>query len=146
MVTAMNPSSIIKKPELFSNLSQELCKKVLYPIERGKGQTYNGSIECDTRNTTPPPNSISNSNVMGKEVMIKQNLGEIQSESIANQSNENPTMSYSQPNENAITAELEQITMGLQNNHTSMVANLGKIYIITWIQVAIIIMNEYCRY
>ena len=133
MVTAMNPSSIIKKPELFSNLSQELCKKVLYPIERGKGQTYNGSIECDTRNTTPPPNSISNSNVMGKEVMIKQNLGEIQSESIANQSNENPTMSYSQPNENAITAELEQITMGLQNNHTSMVANLGKIYILWWI-------------
>ena len=127
MVTAMNPSSIIKKPELFSNLSQELCKKVLYPIERGKGQTYNGSIECDTRNTPPPPNSISNSNVMGKEVMIKQNLGEIQSESIANQTNENPTMSYSQPNENAITAELEQITMGLQNNHTSMVANLGNI-------------------
>ena len=136
MVTAMNPSSIIKKPELFSNLSQELCKKVLYPIERGKGQTYNGSIECDTRNTTPPPNSISNSNVMGKEVMIKQNLGEIQSESIANQSNENPTMSYSQPNENAITAELEQITMGLQNNHTSMVANLGKIHIVRWIQAA----------
>ena len=130
MVTAMNPSSIIKKPELFSNLSQELCKKVLYPIERGKGQTYNGSIECDTRNTTPPPNSISNSNVMGKEVMIKQNLGEIQSESIANQSNENATMSYSQPNENAITAELEQITMGLQNNHTSMVANLGNILVI----------------
>ena len=130
MVTAMNPSSIIKKPELFSNLSQELCKKVLYPIERGKGQTYNGSIECDTRNTTPPPNSISNSNVMGKEVMIKQNLGEIQSESIANQNNENPTMSYSQPNENAITAELEQITMGLQNNHTSRVANLGNIYIV----------------
>lgn len=126
----MNPSSIIKKPELFSNLSQELCKKVLYPIERGKGQTYNGSIECDTRNTTPPPNSISNSNVMGKEVMIKQNLGEIQSESIANQSNENATMSYSQPNENAITAELEQITMGLQNNHTSMVANLGNILVI----------------
>ena len=134
MVTAMNLSSIIKKPELFSNLSQE-AKKVIYPIERGKGQTYNGSIECDTRNTTPPPNSISNSNVMGKEVMIKQNLGEIQSESIANKSNENPTMSYSQPNENAITAELEQITMGLQNNHTSIVANLGKIYIIRRIQV-----------
>ena len=127
MVTAMNLSSIIKKPELFSNLSQE-AKKVLYPVERGKGQTYNGSIECDTRNSTPPPNSISNSNVMGKEVMIKQNLEEIQRESSSNQGNENSIM-YSQPGENAITAELEQITMGLQNNQTSMVENIGMILV-----------------
>ena len=125
MVTAMNPSALIKKPELFSNLSQEV-KKVLYPIERGKGQTYNGSIECDTHNSTPPPNSISNSNVMGKEVMIKQNLEEIQRESSSNQGNEKSIM-YSQQGENAITTELEEITMGLQNNPTSMVANIGMI-------------------
>ena len=130
MVTAMNPSALIKKPELFSNLSQEV-KKVLYPIERGKGQTYNGSIECDTRNSTPPPNSISSSNVMGKEVMIKQNLGENQSESSANQSNEKSTMSYSQQGENGITAELEQITMGLPENTINMVANIGMIFVLT---------------
>ena len=114
MVTAMNPSSIIKKPEIFSNLSQEV-KKVLYPAElRGKGQTYNGAIECDTQyHNAPPPNSISHSNTMGKEVTVKQNLGEqLQSDAISNQTNEDSTF-YSSQSQHVIQKEMEQLKIGI---------------------------------
>jgi hypothetical protein len=114
MVTAMNPTSIIKKPEIFSNLSQEV-KKVLYPVgQRGKGQTYNGAIECDTQyHNAPPPNPISHSNTMGKEVTIKQNLGEqLQSESISNQTNEESTF-YSSQSQYVSQKEMEQLKIGV---------------------------------
>ena len=127
MVTAMNPSSIIKKPEIFSNLSQEV-KKVLHPLEQHvKGHTYNGAIECDTQyDSAPPPNSISHSNTMGKE----QNLGEqLQSDSISNQTNEDSTF-YSSQSQHVIQKEMEQLEIGVHiptNPH--LITERGKVFI-----------------
>ena len=132
MVTAMNPSSIIKKPEIFSNLSQEV-KKVLYPVEqRGKGQTYNGAIECDTQYHNAPP--ISHSNTMGKEVTIKQNLGEqLQSDSISNQTNEGSTF-YSSQSQHDIQKEMEQLKIGISiPTNPQFITEKGK-YVLVFIK------------
>ena len=129
MVTTMNTSSMIKKPELFSNLSQEV-KKVLYP-ERGKGQTsYDGSIEYDSC-YTPSNNTISQHNQinMGKEgATMKPNLSELHSDSImANQTNEKPPTFYSQSQLDMVQGEIEELTMGLQQNpmNPPIIVNTG---------------------
>ena len=117
----MNTSSMIKKPELFSNLSQGV-KKVLYP-ERDKGQTYDASIEYDSRYT--PSNTISHNQTMGKEITIKPNLSKLHSDTMTNQTNEKPTF-YSQ-NQIDLQGEIEELTMGLQTPiNPPLIVNPGK--------------------
>ena len=65
MVTAMDSSSMIKKPELFSSLSQEM-RKVLYP-ERGKG---NESNEYERQYNNPITVSVAEGNSLGKDVAM----------------------------------------------------------------------------
>ena len=107
----MNPSSIIKRPELLSSLSQEV-QKVLYP-ERGKGHTYNESIECDNLYTNPPQNSISHNDIMEKELTVEQSMNVLQKDNIPNQTNEKSTF-YSQSGD-AIKKDKEPLQFGTNN-------------------------------
>ena len=109
MVTAMDSSSMIKKPELFSSLSQEM-RKVLYP-ERGKG---NESIEYERQYNNPTTVSVTEGNSLGKDVaMLASSSSDMQCNSTGIQANTTQSM-YSQ-SDYEISKEMEHLASKMHN-------------------------------
>ena len=112
MVTAMDSSSIIKKPELFSSLSQEM-RKVLYP-ERGKSTSCNESIEYERHYNNPKTVSAPEGNSLGKAVTIlSSSSSEMPCKSTGIQANTTQSM-YSQ-SDFEISKEMEHLASKMHN-------------------------------
>ena len=109
MVTAMDSSSMIKKPELFTSLSQEM-RKVLYP-ERGKG---NESIEYERHYNNPTTVSVSEGNSLGKDAAILSSCSsEMQCKSTGIEANTTQSL-YSQ-GDYEISKEMEHLASKMHN-------------------------------
>ena len=124
MVTAMDSSSMIKKPELFSSLSQEM-RKVLYP-ERGKGTRCNESIEYERNYNNPTTVTVSESNYLGKDVVIlPSSSSEMPGKSTGIQANTTQSM-YSQ-SDFEISKEMELLASKMHNQANQQLnASTGK--------------------
>ena len=112
MVTAMDSSSMIKKPELFTSLSQEM-RKVLYP-ERGKGASCNESIEYERHYNNPTTVSVSEGNSLGKDAAILSSCSsEMPCKSTGIEANTTQSM-YSQ-GDYEISKEMEHLASKMHN-------------------------------